>query len=641
MPETKRRSTGIPKIDRQVAEFLKLPKREAIEIKRLDEDFPGCKIGEPKSEDSTVIVIGAGWEFPAAATALVAAGARVVAYELSPEKMGLGQIGLTRENEHIEYGNIWNGTGFLPAFTPAQLKRLPSVITTITKDDTYKALMRKRNAAIEIREKTIGKFLEGKKKYAELGHSYKISKREVIEVKKIILKLLQAAGAVQIIYQGVTIDMMQSWLEAQKPVVMASGMQVNLKAMGLDHLDATPGFVKEFRLKSPATETLLDTISKKQHDISEKHTSSATLPRVAFIGGGPIAMNSALDLLERVKPDLLEIVWIRPEEKKAHNTVEKAQRAMKYRWIRGYISDLVLSEDERTIKSVKAVSLGKSKAQDIRCDLLIHTWNEKNTCKEDMEAIWKEIDSITMVLDEKKPSNGLVRDRSIIPTTDAMDLVARITKPWTASLEDDEVLKTQIQELVKRQTHEDVAMVVSGDNLMVDRVVFLAASLGYHGSCLQIAVPALDPAVMEREAKLKESKNACALWHDVKGRLIGSQTVFRDGKFSLGVLDPNGEKVQLPEVDAIINGAGKTTKTPLVTAMIERGYIGETPGRAGFYSKCPKLSGIRGFLGKSWAPVEVVSPSVTFEPYELVTRLTDPFGWQDMFEFAQQALSQQ
>lgn len=109
---------------------------------------------------------------------------------------------------------------------------------------------------------------------------------------------------------------------------------------------------------------------------------------------------------------------------------------MKYEYIPGYMSELVMSQEGRRIESVKVVRSRNDKAQGIiRCDLLVHAWNQAlfvGGGKTD--AFAEATDLITNLLDERDPENGLVRDASILPNTKLQELAKSITEPWTASL---------------------------------------------------------------------------------------------------------------------------------------------------------------------------------------------------------------
>jgi hypothetical protein len=90
-----RRSTGIPSLDAEVEDIKKMPKQILQPTYEFPSSFPRCNIKKPQSDASTVFVVGAGWYFPRAVTALVPAGAKVVAYEMDENKVGRGQMGNT------------------------------------------------------------------------------------------------------------------------------------------------------------------------------------------------------------------------------------------------------------------------------------------------------------------------------------------------------------------------------------------------------------------------------------------------------------------------------------------------------------------------------------------------------------------
>ncbi|KAL3703720.1 hypothetical protein TMatcc_009409 [Talaromyces marneffei ATCC 18224] len=120
-------STGIKVIDACVKEIMQLPKRENILHAPFYKNFPGRTI--TRDVESEIIVVGAGWEFPFYATVFVAAGAtKIIAYEMNPEKFGVGQIGGTMKDDILSF---YCGCGLaylMPDFTPEHLERLPSEI---------------------------------------------------------------------------------------------------------------------------------------------------------------------------------------------------------------------------------------------------------------------------------------------------------------------------------------------------------------------------------------------------------------------------------------------------------------------------------------------------------------------------------
>lgn len=107
------RSIVIEIIDARVKEIMQLPKRDNVLAAPFDEIFPGRTI--TRDIESEIIVVGAGWEFPFYATAFVAAGAgQIIAYEMTPEKFGVGQIGGTMGLRYFK-PPLWMRTGSLDA----------------------------------------------------------------------------------------------------------------------------------------------------------------------------------------------------------------------------------------------------------------------------------------------------------------------------------------------------------------------------------------------------------------------------------------------------------------------------------------------------------------------------------------------
>lgn len=458
----------------------------------------------------------------------------------------------------------------------------------------------------------------------------RISKLEVIAVKETMIDLLEKAGVLQILHKEVTIEMMQAWLEARKPVFMASGSQVNLQRMGLDGLAGVDGFVWDYLPDSAEATKAIKIIREK---------SEGNSPSLALIGGGPSAITSASDFLKKVERDNLQVVWVTPEEKapavplKIVQLHEEDGKRLKYEWIPGYISELMFDNEGR-IDKVKVVNLLEKKDEAIECNLLVHTHNQHISFgkPERSKPIKQKCEHITDILDKKAPENGLVRDSSIFLRDDLKDLSSRITHDWTATLENDEVFKKEIGKLIK--AGENASLFVSGDNSMIQGIMLLAAMLGYRGHYYQVSVPFRSLRVTELEDNLREEKVKCS-WHKVKGRLVKEGTFYRDGKFSLGVIDKNGERISnIPKVDAIINGAGKTKITSLVQAMEQKGYISVFEGEK-LVSKHPTLFGGTAFFKEDpddLSQQEVESLSSTLQPVTKGKNWIQPLGWQTIFD---------
>lgn len=644
------RSTRIDKIDKQLEPILSSclqHKRDIIPSQKLEDSFPGCNIRDEKCQPLQVYVVGAGWEFPLYATALVAAGATVVAYEMNKEKIGRGQVGTTNIDGDLTIRDI-NIAHLMPTFTLHQLERLPEVITKITENEGYKNLKKKLDIARSIMDSRIP-YVEKEKKY-ESDKINIISKREVIEVRKIIIDILQEEKVLQIIHQEVTIDIMQSWLNLNKPVLIVSGRQVNLKKMGLDHLEGTPGFVKEFSLNSNDTKDIIKRIRDK-YDLFHTDPRSHTRPSVALVGGGPISSTCVKDLLKEVAPKYPDIVLISPHkpEKRMNfpKGMEQIERAMKFKLIPGHVSQLTLSQDEKKVEAVEIVSPPHS--YNIPCDLLIHTTNDIYAHQE--KGVLQAMERITGLLDEKTPENGLVRYRSILPDALLYDLPLCLSDPLTVSLEDDEVLKKEIQKLVRRQKEQeqDVSLVVTGDNSMTKAIKLVSVSLGYCGRFIQVSEPNVDRWVrdskemLEQSKKMLEESEVKPRWIEIDGRLVQDGTAFKNGNFSLGVRDGKGQKVQdVSDVDIIINAAGKTSRTPLIEAMLEKGFVTEVESNGQTYlcSNHPTLFGQNGLFREKMNLEAGLSVSLTLYPQFSFKRLIRPWGWDETFHFARKMIEQ-
>lgn len=611
----KSRSTGIPKIDADVAKILKMPMRDTKIITQLEEDFPVTTI---TSNTLEIFVIGAGWNFVSIVLGLVAAGAKVVAYEKNMENIARGEATSLKLDPYFNFFGACYQPLLMPEFSLEQLKRLPDVITKIAGDSCYRALMTKRNNILSM----------GKERYKNLADSDKISQVEVIEIKKRVIQLLEAAEVLEIINQEVTIHIMIPWLEAHKPVFLITGKETNLEIQGLAHLSETPGFVKDL---GEGTESLIDTILVRQRGLQRQNkvqgmpeSQDNHLPSVAILGGEEAALKCALELLDSVNPKLLQIVYISPEQQsKLPPSLSNARRSMRYELRPGYVSEVVLSEDERTITSVKLVGYPDGNVQYLQASLFIHTHNELSPCGGWANIFSSARDSITRLLDEKVPSNGLVRDQAIAPQSESRNIHFRITKPWSASLSDDLELKAMIQNLVD---NDKATIIVSGDNPMIRRVIWFAASLEYRGPFYQVSMPRQEPEeVYLQESLAPKKKNH--LWQDVNGQL--KEVIVDDSKFILQIHNWKGETLT-SAVDYVINATGKTKKTPLISGMLKNGYI-EEDSAGGLSSKHPTLSAHYAIFNGVCTSID--SPSVLFLPYAHPSQI-QPWGWEDAFNFA-------
>lgn len=611
----KTRSTGIPKIDADVAKILKMPMRDTEIITQLEEDFPGTTI---TSNTLEIFVVGAGWNFVSSVLGLVAAGAKVVAYEKNMENIARGEATSLKLDPYFDFFGACYQPLMMPEFSPEQLERLPDIITKIAGDSCYRALMTKRNNILSM----------GKEQYKNLAASDKISQVEVIEIKKRIIQLLEAAEVLEIINQEVTIDIMIPWLEANKPVFLMTGKETNLEIQGLAHLSETPGFVKDL---GEGTESLIDTVLARQRGLQSQgevqgmpESQGNHLPSVAILGGEEAALKCALELLDRVNPELLRIVYISPEQQsKLPVSLSNARRSMRYELRPGYVSELVLSEDERTITSVKLVGYPDGNVQYLEASLFIHTHNELPPRGGWADKFSSARDSITRLLDEKVPSNGLVRDQAIAPQSESRNIAFRITETWYASLGDDLQMKAMIKDLVD---DDKATIIVSGDNPMIRRVIWLAASLKYRGPFYQVSVPPQGPEEVCLQKRLAPKKKN-HLWQDVNGQL--EEVIVEDSKFKLQIHNWKGETFT-STVDYVINATEKTTKTPLISEMLKNGYI-EEDSTGELSSKHPTLSAHYAIFNV-WTS-DIDSPSVRFLPYAH-PRQIQPWGWEDAFDFA-------
>lgn len=166
--------------------------------------------------------MGAGWEFPFHATAFVAAGARITAYEMTPEKFCAGQIGINMNDDILSFHQARILAHLMPNFTPDHLGRLRSEIQDIMNLPSYQALSEKRQSIIS----------KGSQVYRDLPDAEKMSKKEVVETKRGILGYMVAVRVLDVIYQEVTVDMVASWLKKDKPVFLMTGRQLNLEKSG-------------------------------------------------------------------------------------------------------------------------------------------------------------------------------------------------------------------------------------------------------------------------------------------------------------------------------------------------------------------------------------------------------------------------
>ncbi|KAF3399586.1 hypothetical protein DPV78_006393 [Talaromyces pinophilus] len=614
------RSTGIEAIDARVKEIMRLPKRAHTLYAPFDENFPGRTI--TRDAESEIIVVGAGWEFPLHATAFVAAGAKVIAYEMTREKFGAGQVGRTMKDDILGFYPAWRLPHLMPDFCPQHLERLPSEIRNIMNLPGYRALSEKRRS---IRSK-------GLQAYRDLHDAEKMSKREVTETKRGILEHMVAVGVLEVIYQEVTVDMVASWLKNNKPVFLMTGSQFNLEKSGLNHLIGNDRFLKEFVLDSEDTENFIKGVSALQRAHAASGFPSRTLPRIGIVGGGAIALSCESDLGQLLQPNL-EIIHITPEKKlRVPDSLLPAQSSMKHQFLLGYVSDLMLWEDKNAIKSVKIIGFPGREIQYISPSLFIHIHNEHQPDGDWATPFRQSMESITKFLDERAPENGLTRDYAIGPRDYEMEITFRINEPWYLSLEDDEVLIKKIKSLIE-QDPDQATIIASGNGPMVKRLIWLAASLGYRGQFVQVVLPTQDLRVVQLSKKLESEGRF--IRRLIQGRL--KNATINGEKLVLEVHDSNGEPMgNMPDVDFLVNAMGKTKKTQLINGLIENGYIHENDaaqGGTGIYSGHPMLSGHSTIFQGDISEDHITSPGMWWCPWTTSPK-TQPDGWERAFNIA-------
>jgi hypothetical protein len=616
--EQRIRSTGIEVIDARVKEIMRLPKRDNILDAPFDENFPGRTI--TRDTESEIIVVGAGWEFPFHAIAFVAAGAKVIAYEMTREKFGAGQIGRTMKDDILDFHHARTLAHLMPDFTPEHLERLPSEIQGIINLPCYQALQKKRLAIIS----------KGFQAYKHLPDAEKMSKEEVVETKRCILEYLKAVGVLEVIYQEVMVDMVASWLKKNKPVFLMTGRQLNLENSGLNHLIGNPRFLKEFLLDSQVTENFICALSDLQRAHAASGYPSSTLPRVGIVGGGAIALSCELDLGKKLQPNL-EIIPITPEKTLSlPDSLLSAQKSMKHQFVPGYVSDLVLWEDKNAVKSVEIIRFPGREMQYVSTSLFVHIHNEHPPAGKWASPFRRAMESITEFLDEKAPDNGLIRDRFIGPGSYEHEILFRINEPWHTSLWDDEVLINKIKVLIKQDPNQ-ATIIASGNSPMVKRLIWLAALLGYRGQFFQVVLPSQYQD--SREVLLREELESKAKFvrRPIQGRL--KKAKINGEKLTLEIQDSDGEPVfDVPDVDFLVNAIGKTKRTHLINALIEEGYVHEDDA-SGLYSTHPMLSGhYTVFQGDSHED-NVTSPGLWWNPWTTSPK-TEPNGWEEAFDIA-------
>lgn len=161
-----------------------MPKQILQPTYEFPSNFPGRNIKAPQSDASTVFIVGTGWYFPRAVTALVAAGAKVVAYEMDEKKVGRGQIGNTFTDEIFNFVDV-HESALMPKFTEAQLTRLPSVLKEIQQEAGYQQLMKKHGSIEAIKnDADITPWSEKVIKYDTLASSMRYQNWESLRSKR-------------------------------------------------------------------------------------------------------------------------------------------------------------------------------------------------------------------------------------------------------------------------------------------------------------------------------------------------------------------------------------------------------------------------------------------------------------------------
>jgi hypothetical protein len=110
------RSTGIPKVDADVAEILKMPMRDTKIITQLEENFPGTTI---TGNTLQVFVVGAGWDFLSTVLGLIAGGAKVVAYEKNKANIARGEATSLKEDPYFGFNGACHQSLLMPELTPS------------------------------------------------------------------------------------------------------------------------------------------------------------------------------------------------------------------------------------------------------------------------------------------------------------------------------------------------------------------------------------------------------------------------------------------------------------------------------------------------------------------------------------------
>lgn len=108
-------------------------------------------------------------------------------------------------------------------------------------------------------------------------------------------------------------------------------------------------------------------------------------------------------------------------------------------------------------------------------------------------------------------------------------------------------------------------------------------------------------------------------------------------KLALEVHDSSGEPVSdVPDVDFLVDGVGKTKRTHFINALIEKGYIHENDAARdgpGIHSGHPMLSGHYTIFQRDIGEDIVTSPGIWWNPWTTSPK-TQPHGWEATFNVA-------
>ncbi|KUL81471.1 hypothetical protein ZTR_10371 [Talaromyces verruculosus] len=92
----------------------------------------------------------------------------------------------------------------------------------------------------------------------------------------------------------------------------------------------------------------------------------------------------------------------------------------------------------------------------------------------------------------------------------------------------------------------------------------------------------------------------------------------------------------VPDVDFLINAIGKSTRTPLINALMEKGYIHDNDvaqDGPGIHPAHPMLSGDSTIFQSEIGEDIVDSAGIWWNP-EITTPKTEPDGWEKAFKVA-------